>query len=152
MRCIEYAPKTINEKTSFVWSKVRIGGVLQRYPRSFSSTEFMESYLWHTDAIKNLVFLSIATWKELSQEKIVSSLGINVPNASVMSSISSNLEAGKRGGLYCKTGSKKLASFSLSSDYFKSKQMARIHLEPNPQAIHIAKVRAKNYALSKTKA
>ncbi len=152
MKYIEYVPKTINEKRSFVWNKVRIGGVLQSYPRAFSSTEFMDSYIWHKDVIKNLIFLSIATWNKLTQERVVSSLGANTDNASVMSSISSNLEAGKRGGFYRKFGSKKLASFSLTSDYLKSKQMARVHFEPSPQAIRIAKIRAKKYALSKTKA
>ena len=112
----------------------------------------MESYLWHTDAIKNLIFLSIATWQKLTQEKIVASLGIKTINNSVMSSISSNLEAGKRGELYRKSGSKKLAHFSLSDDFVKSKQMKRVHFIPSSQAIRIAKLRAKNYALSKSKA
>ncbi|WP_260292395.1 hypothetical protein [Sedimenticola hydrogenitrophicus] len=143
MKYIKFVPKTINEKTSFVWNKVRIGGVLQRYPRSFSSKEFMDSYIWQSDTIKNLVFLSIATWGELSQEKIISSLGINVLSNSVMSSISSNLEAGKRGGLYRKAGSKKFARFSLEENFVKSKQMARVHFQPSQQAVRIARARAK---------
>lgn len=146
MKCIQYVPKTINERVSFVWNKVRIGGVLQSYPRSFSNKEFRKSYIWHTDAIKNLVYLSISTWRELTQDKIVSSLGVDRMNNSVMSSISSNLDAGRRGGLYQKVNSKKLASYSLSDEFLKSKQMERIHFAPSPQAIRIAKLRAKNYA------
>ena len=152
MKCIKFVPKTINEKSSFVWNKVRIGGVLQCYPRSFSSEEFMDSYIWKTDTIKNLVFLSIATWGELSQHKVVSSLGISVLNNSVMSSISSNLEAGKRSGLYRKSGSKKFAHFSLEDNFVKSKQMARVRFQPSQQAVRIARARAKDYASPKSKA
>lgn len=112
----------------------------------------MDSYIWKTDTIKNLVFLSIATWGELSQHKVVSSLGISVLNNSVMSSISSNLEAGKRSGLYRKSGSKKFARFSLEDDFVKSKQMARVRFLPSQQAVRIARARAKNNASPKSKA
>lgn len=144
-------PKTIDKKTSFVWSKVRRRGILEHGIISFSSKCFIDSYFCKTDTMKKLIFLSIATWVELTQEKVVSSLGANVLNKSVMPSISANLEAGKRSGLYKKSGLRRFAHFSFSDDVMKSPKMAGIYFWPSSQAINIARTRArKNKVLSKS--
>jgi len=97
--------------------------------------------------IKKLVFFSICTWEKLSQDKVLASLGIKRAKPSMLSSISANLDIGRKNGLYTKSdikpGYKKQAEFSLSTDYRNSNQMKSIRFIPTQQALDIARNRAR---------
>lgn len=146
---IEIIPKKYDEEKSFIWRKSNIAGVKYYSPKRFNTVEFIESYLWRADTIKKLIFFSIATWGELSQDRVLRSLGLNAAVPSILASISSNLEAGRKHELYTKTGRKKSSSFSLASNFENSKQLVAIRFVPSKEAINIAQKRAKRYANQK---
>jgi len=106
--------------------------------------------LWGTDLIKRLIFLSIYTWKNLEQQKVLASIGGQSSNLSILSSVSSNLEAGRRQNFYQKIGQRKEAKFSLSADFRKSSQSQHIRFIPSEQAIEIVKKRAEQLRYSRT--
>lgn len=105
--------------------------------------------MWGADLIKELIFLSICTWKNLEQQKVLASIGGQASNASILSSVSSNLEAGKRRSFYQKTGQRKEAKFSLSADFRKSSQIKQMRFIPNEQAIEIVRKRAEKLKFSR---
>lgn len=116
------------------------------YPRKFDSQEFTESWIWNHNLMKSLVFLSINTWGSLRQQKVFDSLGLKNPCSSIKSSISSNLDAGRRKGLYRKEGKGKEAKFSLTYNFLESSQVKQISFIPSENAIKIAKQRAKSFS------
>ncbi len=144
---IEIIPKTIEDKTSYFWNKEDILGRLYYSKYTFSCENFTDSSMGNV--IKKLVFFSVFTWGKLNQDKILASIGVRNPKPSVLSSISSNLESGRKNGLYIKSGQKKQSEFSVSPDYNNSKQLKHIKFSPSQEAIDIVKNRARNYAKSK---
>lgn len=146
IRFIEINPKTVENKVSYIWSKPKLGNVTCYFPRKFNKNEFTESRIWHAETIKKLVFLSICAWGSLSQNKVLASIGLHNPSQSVLSSVSSNLDAGRRQGLYEKAGLNKQSEFSLAPEYMKSKQIKLIGFVPSEQAVLSAKKRARIYA------
>jgi hypothetical protein len=143
MQCIEILPMVIDGSTSFIWRRHKASDAFIPYPCLFSGEEYTDSYLWHTSVIKRLIFLSLATWGALSQEKILSSLGVGHFNKSVLSSVSSNLDAGKRSGFYIKQGHKKEALFSLSDRFGELKEMRYLRFPPSQSAVDCARKRAR---------
>ncbi|MCW8891235.1 MAG: hypothetical protein OQL20_11315 [Sedimenticola sp.] len=98
--------------------------------------------------VKKLIFLSIYTSGELSQDKVVAAICTRSIGPSVLASISSNLESGRKENFYSKTGKRKTSRFSLSADYQKSWQHKYIGFSPSENAIKVAKKRARNFAES----
>jgi hypothetical protein len=109
--------------------------------------------MWGTDFIKNIIFLGVFTWDKLSQNKVLASISKRAkPHVSLLSSISSNLDAGRRLALYEKAGQKASATYSLTLDYDKSSVMKYIKFVPSQSAIKVVKERAKKFASKKSKA
>jgi len=127
-----------NEKLSYTWQENTEFPIVI----NFDSVTFDKSFIWRTDYIKILIFHTILVWGALSQRRIVSALG-SPTNPSSLSSISSNLEAGKRQNLYKKNGVKQDAIFSLSEIYKDSKQMKYIRYVASLKAIDCIKKRAR---------
>lgn len=146
-------PKTWDKSASYFWKNYCFEESFTQYPLRFTRNEFQNSFMWGTDFIKNIVFLGIFTWDKLSQDKVLASTSKHSkPHASLLSSISSNLDAGRRLGLYEKTGQKASATYSLTVGYDKSKVMKYIKFVPSLSAIKIVKERAKKFASKKSKA
>ena len=124
-----------------------MAGRVFSYPVNFDNQEFTESFLWRNGFIKRMVFLSVSTWGVLTQKKILSSLGLKTASKSIISSISSNLEAGRKNNIYHKIGIRKGSRFSMHPDYLSSKQLRAIRFVPSERAIAIAKQRARAYQI-----
>jgi len=95
--------------------------------------------------IKKLVFRSIRTWGELNQKRVVSAITLKQPGNSIVSSISANLEVGRKGDLYIKKEQDEgKAKFSLDTQYWKSSEMRvrTLGFIPSEQAIDAARRRA----------
>lgn len=144
-RFIEINPGSDADRTSFFWVNTLFDHKISTYPVVFNCKSFDGSMLARSGIIKKLVFRSIRTWGELNQKRVVSAITLKQPGNSIVSSISANLEVGRKGDLYIKKEQDEgKAKFSLDTQYWKSSEMRvrTLGFIPSEQAIDAARRRA----------
>lgn len=102
------------------------------------------------------MFLTIYTWrkKKFKQNDLLRAIGITdnrIANQSIISSVSANLNAGVKSGLYVKEGIKENAQYSLSPKFMESKEFKNMKFIPSKIAICSSQQRARNLAEKKKK-
>ena len=149
---IEISPKKVDGKSSYFWTKYSyFDGSIHFFKREFDDNDYSNSFVCLDAMVKKLIFFSLCTWGELSQKKILASIGVPSPSPSIRSSVSSNLEAGRKHELYIKTKFNDDVRFSLNKNYKDSRQIKYIRIVPSDQAIETAKKRARLLAASNPK-
>ncbi|MBC6418924.1 MAG: hypothetical protein GDA44_09125 [Prochloron sp. SP5CPC1] len=102
-----------------------------------------DDILRSTFLIKKLCFLSIFTWGKLPKDKIISSIGSNLPKYTLRQLVAF-LDVGRRRNLYIKHGKKSSSSFELHHDFINSEEFERyIRFIPSEKAVAAAKKRAR---------
>ncbi len=99
-----------------------------------------------TFLMRKLCFLSIFTWGKLPKDKIISSIGSNLPK-NTRAQLVAFLDVGKRRNLYIKHGKKSLSSFELHHDFRNSESEEfeyYIRFIPSEKAVAAAKKKSKS--------
>jgi hypothetical protein len=130
-------------KESFTWRADLYACFESIYPRQFNAEEYSSSFLWGSSFILRSAFLILHAWgKPLSQEQLVSALG-GKRHTSVLPSLASNLEAGRRSGLFTKKGARKEAKFQIADNFESSKHFKQVSFIPTEEAKQAVQRRAR---------
>lgn len=130
---------------SHTWRYTDIGRQHVRYWRRFDTGEYSNSFLWGSNFVFRMTFLTLNVWGELSQKRLLTALG-GTRHISIVPSLASNLEAGRRAGFYQKKGDKKDATFRVTDSFRDSKLFLQVRFVPTEAARLAVKKRANDIA------
>ena len=143
---VKEIPAEFESKKGFLWRSYRSSSEWYHAPVHCSVAEYTDSFLTCMNVVKTLTFYVVATWGssgKLTQEKICRALSKEPLSASVISSISANLNSGVIHGLYEKNGTGKLATYRLASEFQRSSQMKYFSSAPSLRAMESVKKRVR---------